>query len=72
MIVITLDRLLAQRRLSLVELSDRTGIPEAHLRLLRAQEAVALRLSTLDVLCRVLDCQPSDLISYYTDEDDPA
>ncbi len=69
MIVLTLDRILAQRRLSLIELSDRTGISERNLRLLREQEAVALRLHTLDILCKALDCQPADLISYTTDDD---
>lgn len=71
MITLTLDRMLAKRRLSLVELSDRTGIPEPHLKLLREQDAVALRLSTLDTLCKVLDCQPADLMTYTADDSAP-
>lgn len=61
---LTLDQMLAKRRLSLVELSDRTGISVRHLTLLRNQEAVAVRLKTLDVLCKALNCTPGDLISY--------
>jgi len=61
---ITLDDMLAKRRLSLVELSDRTGISVRHLTLLRDQEALAVRLKTLEALCRALNCGPGELMRY--------
>lgn len=59
---ITLDRLLAERRMSLTELADRVGITVANLSILKTGKARAVRFSTLDALCRELDCQPGDLI----------
>lgn len=59
-----LDLVLMQKRMSLVELSDRVGITVANLELLRDGHARALRLSTLDALCRELGCQPGDLLSF--------
>jgi putative transcriptional regulator len=56
--------ILARRRLSIVELSDRTGISVRDLEILRDQKAMALRLKTLDALCRALHCEPADLIEY--------
>lgn len=67
---IHLDRLLAKRRLSLIELSDRTGISVRHLTLLRDQEAVAIRLRTLETLCRALKCTPGDLIGFDAEDDE--
>jgi putative transcriptional regulator len=64
MIRIRLTELLAQRRLSIVELSDRTGISVRNLEILRDQAAVAVRLRTLDALCRALKCQPHDLLEW--------
>ena len=61
---VRLDRLLVRRRMSLAELADRVGVPAAGLALLRAGRARAMRLSTLDALCRELDCQPGDLLDY--------
>ncbi|ESQ73564.1 helix-turn-helix transcriptional regulator [Asticcacaulis sp. AC402] len=55
---------LARRRLSIVELSDRTGISVRDLEVLRDQKAMALRLKTLDALCRALNCTPGDLLEY--------
>ncbi len=62
MILIHLDRLLLERRLSLTELSDRVGVTLANLSILKTGKARAVRFSTLDALCRELDCQPGDLI----------
>lgn len=59
-----LDRLLVARRMSLEELSDRTGVSAANLAILKAGDARALRFSTLDALCRELACQPSDLLTW--------
>lgn len=69
MIKLKLAEALARRRLSIVELSDRTGISVRDLEVLRDQKALALRLKTLDCLCRSLNCQPSDLIEHVPDED---
>lgn len=59
-----LDRLLVQRRMSLAELADRTGVSAANLAILKAGDARALRFSTLDALCRELVCQPADLLTW--------
>jgi putative transcriptional regulator len=61
-----LDRLLVARRMSLEELSNRTGISAANLAILKAGDARALRFSTLDALCRELACQPADLMTWET------
>lgn len=63
-ITVRLDAILVKRRMALSELSDRVGLPEAALRLLREGGAKALRLSTLDALCRELECQPGDLLEW--------
>lgn len=68
MIQIRLAEILAKRRLSVVELSDRTGISVANLEILRDQGAMAVRIKTLDALCRALDCRPGDLLDYSEDE----
>lgn len=61
---ILLDRLLLERRMSLTELADRVGVTIANLSILKTGKARAVRFSTLEALCRELDCQPGDLISY--------
>ncbi|ESQ90292.1 helix-turn-helix domain-containing protein [Asticcacaulis benevestitus] len=68
MIKLKLAEVLARKRLSIVELSDRTGITVRDLEVLRDQKALALRLKTLDCLCRSLGCQPGELIEYVMDE----
>ncbi len=68
MIRLRLAEMLARKRLSIVELSDRTGISVRDLEVLRDQKALALRLKTLDCLCRSLACSPGDLIEYAPDE----
>ena len=68
MIKLKLAEVLARKRLSIVELSDRTGITVRDLEVLRDQKAQALRLKTLDCLCRSLGCQPGELIEYVRDE----
>jgi len=59
-----LDVVLAQRRMSLTELSERVGITLANLSILKTNKAKAVRFSTLEALCRELDCQPGDLLEY--------
>jgi putative transcriptional regulator len=63
-LVVRLDRLLVERRMSLAELADRTGVSAANLAILRNGEAQALRVVTLEALCRALRCQPGDLLGY--------
>lgn len=61
---VQLDRILAERRMSLTELADRVGVTVANLSILKTGKARAIRFSTLDALCRELDCQPGDLLAY--------
>ena len=59
---VQLDRVLVERRMSLTELADRVGVTVANLSILKTGKARAVRFSTLDALCRELDCQPGDLL----------
>ena len=61
---VQLDRLLHDRRMSLTELADRVGVTIANLSILKTGKARAMRFSTLDALCRELDCQPGDLVVF--------
>ena len=61
---ILLDRMLVERRMSLAELADRVGLTIANLTILKTGKARAIRVSTIDSLCRELDCQPGDLLSF--------
>jgi len=61
-IFVQLDRILAQRRMSLTELADRVGVTVANLSILKTGKARAIRFTTLDALCRELDCQPGDIL----------
>lgn len=61
---VQLDRLLHDRRMSLTELADRVGVTIANLSILKTGKARAMRFSTLDALCRELDCQPGDLLVF--------
>jgi putative transcriptional regulator len=61
---VRLDRILLDRRMSLTELADRVGVTIANLSILKTGKARAIRFSTLDALCRELDCQPGDLLSF--------
>jgi putative transcriptional regulator len=69
-IVVKLDLLLVQRKMSLTELADRVGITLANLSILKTNKAKAIRLSTLEAICEILDCQPGDLLEYVPDKDD--
>ncbi|MBR4850784.1 MAG: helix-turn-helix transcriptional regulator [Tidjanibacter sp.] len=64
MIVVNLDVMLAKRKMSLSELSERVGITIANLSILKTGKAKAVRFSTLDAICRELDCTPADLLEY--------
>ena len=64
MIVINLDVMMARRKMSLNELSERVGITIANLSILKTGKARAVRLYTLDAICQALDCQPGDILEY--------
>jgi putative transcriptional regulator len=61
---VQLDRILLERRMSLTELSDRVGVTIANLSILKTGKARAVRFTTLDALCRELNCQPGDLMTF--------
>lgn len=67
MIIINLDVMLAKRKMSLTELSERVGITMANLSVLKTGKAKAVRFSTLEALCRALDCQPGDILEFTED-----
>ncbi|MGN0970562.1 MAG: helix-turn-helix domain-containing protein [Aristaeellaceae bacterium] len=71
MIRIDLDVMLARRKMSLTELSQRVGITLANLSILKTGKAKAIRFQTLDAICRALDCQPGDILVYEPGEPDP-
>ena len=64
MIIINLDVMMAKRKMSLNELSERVGITQANLSILKNNKARAIRFSTLEALCKVLDCKVEDIIEY--------
>lgn len=68
MIIVNLDVMMAKRKISLNELSDRVGITLANLSILKNNRARAIRFSTLDAICRALNCQPADILEYAPDE----
>ena len=63
-IQLNLDRVMAERNISLTELADRVGITLANLSILKTNKAKAVRFSTLEALCRELKCQPGDLLEF--------
>jgi putative transcriptional regulator len=66
-IIINLDVMLARRKMSLTELSERVGITMSNLSILKKGKAKAVRLETLESICRVLECQPGDILEFRTD-----
>lgn len=63
-VTVKLDELLQRRGMTLTELADRVGLTLANLSILKTGKAKAIRFSTLDAICRELDCQPGDLLGY--------
>jgi putative transcriptional regulator len=63
-IIVTLDQMMAKRKIRLNELAGRIDITEANLSILKTDKAKAIRFSTLEALCRALDCQPGDLLTW--------
>ncbi len=67
-IIVNLDVMMAKRKISLNELSERVGLTLSTLSILKTGKAKAIRFSTLEAICRALDCQPSDILEYVNDE----
>lgn len=67
-IVVNLDVMMAKRKMSLNELSDKVGLTLSNLSILKTGKAKAIRFSTLEIICRVLECQPGDILEYVKDE----
>ena len=69
-IIVNLDIMMARRKISLGELAEKIDITPANLSILKTGKAKAIRFSTLEAICRVLDCQPGDILVYEVDEED--
>ncbi len=67
-IILRLDRVMADRKMSLNELAERVGISNVNLSNLKTGKVKAIRFSTLDAICKVLDCQPGDILEYKREE----
>jgi putative transcriptional regulator len=66
--IVNLDVMLARRKMSVTELADKVGITMANLSILKNGKAKAIRFSTLEAICKALDCQPGDILEYRNDE----
>lgn len=71
-IIINIDVMLAKRKMTVTELAERVEITIANISILKTGKAKAIRLSTLDAICKALDCQPGDILEYKADEDEEA
>ena len=67
-IIITIDVCLARRKMSVTQLSEKVGITMANLSILKNGKAKAIRFSTLEAICKALDCQPGDILEYKNDK----
>ena len=67
-IIINLDVMMARRKIGSNDLSDKVGITPANLSILKTNKARAIRFSTLDAICKALDCQPADILEYRKDD----
>ena len=70
MIIVNLDVIMAKRKMSLNELSEKTGITTTNLSILKTNTAKAIRFSTLEAICKALNCQPGDILEYKEEEND--
>lgn len=68
-IIVNLDVMLAKRKMTVTELSERVGITMANISILKNGKAKAIRFSTLDAICKALDCQPGDILEYRSDDE---
>ena len=69
-IIINIDVMLAKRKMSVTELSEKVGITMANLSILKNGKAKAVRFSTLEAICKALECQPGDILEYQPEESD--
>ena len=69
-IIINIDVMLAKRKMSVTELSERVGITMANISVLKNGKAKAIKISTLNSICKALHCQPGDILEYVEDEED--
>jgi putative transcriptional regulator len=69
-IIINIDVMLARRKMSVTELAEKVGITIANISVLKNGKAKAIRLSTLDAICKALDCQPGDILEYSREQSD--
>lgn len=67
-ITVNLDVMMAKRKMSLNELSEKVGLTLSNLSILKTGKAKAIRFSTLEIICNVLECQPGDILEYVNDE----
>ena len=67
-IIVNLDVVLAKRKISLSQLSEQVGVTLANLSVLKTNKAKAVRFSTLEAICKALDCQPGDILEYIPEE----
>ncbi|MCB0570830.1 MAG: helix-turn-helix transcriptional regulator [Phaeodactylibacter sp.] len=67
-IIVNLDVMMAKRKISLTELSERVDLTLSNLSILKTGKAKAIRFSTLEAICKALDCQPGDILEYVNDE----
>lgn len=70
MIVVNLDVVMAQRKIGLTELAEQVDITMANLSILKNNKAKAIRFTTLDAICKALNCQPGDILEYVEDDED--
>lgn len=68
-LIINLDVMMARRKMSLTELSSRVGITMANLSILKKGKAKAIRFSTLEAICEILDCQPGDILEFVSEKE---
>jgi len=68
-IVINLDVMMAKRKMSLIELAEKVGIAPVNMSLLKTGKVKGIRFSTLDAICKILECQPGDLLEYLNEKD---
>ncbi len=69
-IIINIDVMLAKKKMSVTELTEKVGITMANLSILKNGKAKAIRFSTLEAICNALDCQPGDILEYKSDKND--
>lgn len=67
-IIVNLDVMMAKRKISLTELAEKIDITQANLSILKTGKAKAIRFGTLDAICKILDCQPGDILEFRVDE----